>query len=109
MTHSRELIIILVIAFCTFLTRVFPFALFGRHQEPPALISYLGKLLPAAVIAILVVYCLKSVTFSQASQFAPQFLSVGLVVLLHVWKRNNLLSIAGGTLCYMVLVQVVFK
>jgi branched-subunit amino acid transport protein AzlD len=109
MPYSRELLIILTIAICTFLTRVFPFALFGRHKEQPELIQYLGKLLPAAVIAILVVYCLKGVTFGQFSHFVPQFLAAVVVVLLHLWKRNNLLSIAVGTACYMVLIQVVFK
>lgn len=108
MPQLRELILILVIALCTFLTRVTPFALFGRHQSPPAPITYLGKVLPAAVIAILVIYCVKGVEFSQAEGFVPQFLAIGVVVLLHLWKRNNLLSIAGGTICYMILVQGVF-
>lgn len=109
MTYSRDLIILFIIMCATFFTRVFPFILFGRHQEPPKLIQYIGKMLPSAVIAILIVYCLKAVTFREASAFLPQFFSVAVVIGLHLWKRNNLLSIGLGTLCYMLLIQVVFK
>jgi len=105
MKYINEISIILVIAFATFITRFFPFALFGRHQQPPALITYLGKILPSAVIAILVVYCLKSINFSQSSGFLPQVISVAIVALLHLWKRNNLLSIGLGTICYMLLIR----
>lgn len=109
MTYSRDIIILIIIMFATFFTRVFPFILFGRHQEPPKLIQYIGKILPSAVIAILIVYCLKAVNFAEPSAFLPQFLSVAVVIGLHLWKRNNLLSIGLGTLCYMLLIQVVFK
>lgn len=105
-THT--LTIVLLVALFTFLTRLFPFVVFGRKGEPSALIKRLGDLLPLAVIAILVIYCLKNTTFGALSEFAPQFVAVAVVVLLHVWRRNNLLSILGGTACYMVLVQYVF-
>ena len=100
--------VILVVAACTFLTRFLPFALFGGGKEVPALVKTLGDLLPPAVIAILVVYCLKGVSFMVPPHGFPEFISVGIVALLHIWKRNNLLSIGGGTLLYMVLIQMVF-
>ncbi|MBU4539631.1 MAG: AzlD domain-containing protein [Acetobacterium sp.] len=102
------LYVILVVAAATFLTRFLPFALFGGGKEVPALVKSLGDLLPPAVIAILVVYCLKGVSLMVAPHGFPEFISVGIVALLHIWKRNNLLSIGGGTLLYMVLVQMVF-
>ena len=102
------LLVILVVAACTFLTRFLPFALFGGGKEVPALVKNLGDLLPPAVIAILVVYCLKGVSFMVPPHGFPEFISVGIVALLHIWKRNNLLSIGGGTLLYMVLIQMVF-
>jgi len=105
MKYISEISIILVIAIATFLTRFFPFALFGRHQQPPALITYLGKILPSAVIAILVVYCLKSIDFTQTSGFLPQGIAVAIVIGLHLWKRNNLLSIGLGTLSYMLMIR----
>lgn len=105
-THT--LIIVLLVALFTFITRLFPFVVFGRKGEPSAMVKHLGDLLPLAVIAILVIYCLKGTAFSALSEFAPQFIAVAAVILLHVWKRNNLLSILGGTACYMLLVQYVF-
>jgi branched-subunit amino acid transport protein AzlD len=101
--------VILVVAAATFLTRFLPFALFGGGKEVPALVKNLGDLLPPAVIAILVVYCLKGVSLMVVPHGFPEFISVGIVALLHIWKRNNLLSIGGGTLLYMVLVQMVFN
>ena len=100
--------VILVVAGCTFLTRFLPFALFGGGKEVPALVKTLGDLLPPAVIAILVVYCLKGVDLMAVPHGFPEFIAVAIVALLHIWKRNNLLSIGGGTLLYMVLIQVVF-
>lgn len=102
------LLIVFVVAGCTFLTRFLPFALFGGGKEVPAIVKTLGDLLPPAVIAILVVYCLKSVSFMVVPHGLPEFIAVGFVALLHIWKRNNLLSIGGGTLVYMLLIQMVF-
>lgn len=101
-------LIVLLVAACTFITRFLPFALFGGGKEVPAIVKTLGELLPPAVIAILVVYCLKSVNVTLAPHGLPEFLAVSLVAVLHIWKRNNLLSIGGGTAIYMFLVQVVF-
>lgn len=108
MSLPRAIASIAVMAVVTFLTRVLPFLLFGRGGTPPRVILYLGKYLPPAVIAMLIVYCLKDVTFSQAAGWAPALIACTAVALLHIWKRNNMLSIVGGTVLYMVLVQVIF-
>lgn len=100
--------IVIIVALCTFATRLFPFLLFGRKGITPPMIQFLGKALPPAVIAILIVYCLKNVNFMLSSEVLPQAISIALVVPLHIWKRNNLLSIGLGTICYMILVQFVF-
>lgn len=108
MKYTYEISVILIVMAATFLTRFFPFALFGHHQEPPKLIQYLGKILPSAVIAILIVYCLKSTNFTVVSSFIPQGISVLIVIGLHLWKRNNLISIGLGTIGYMFLIHFVF-
>lgn len=99
---------IAVMAAVTFLTRALPFLLFDRGESPPKLVLYLGRVLPPAVIAMLIVYCLRTVRFSAPGLWLPQLMSVAAVVVLHVWKHNNLISIFGGTLLYMFLVQTVF-
>ena len=101
-----SLIIILISALATFFTRAFPFAVFGRKQ-PSKTVLYVGKYLPSAVIAILVVYCLCG-SGMDAHTLLPKFIAGFAVVVLHVWKRNNLLSIGLGTVIYMALVQLVF-
>lgn len=100
---------IAVAAVCTFATRLVPFLLFGGKKGVPKTVDYLGHILPPAIMATLVVYCLKGVSLASASGWLPQALSVAAVAALHLYKRNNLISIAGGTLCYMALVQLVFK
>ena len=100
--------VIAVMAAVTFLTRALPFLLFDRGAEPPKIVLYLGRVLPPAVMAMLVVYCLRSMDFSAAPGWAPQVMGVAAVVLLHKWKHNTLLSIFGGTLLYMALVQAIF-
>lgn len=99
---------IAIMAGVTFLTRALPFLLFDRGERPPKLVLYLGKVLPPAVIAMLIVYCLRTVSFAGLGSWLPQLISVVAVVLLHLWKHNNLISIFGGTLLYMFLVQAVF-
>lgn len=99
---------IIVMAVVTFLTRALPFVLFGRGDEPPRIILYLGKVLPPAVIAMLIVYCLRGMSFGTPADWAPALIASVVVVILHVWRKNNMLSIVGGTVLYMVLVQVVF-
>ena len=99
---------IAIMAGVTFLTRALPFLLFDRGERPPKLVLYLGKVLPPAVIAMLIVYCLRTVSFAGLGSWLSQLISVAAVVLLHLWKHNNLISIFGGTLLYMFLVQAVF-
>ena len=108
MTTLQAVALIAVMALVTFLTRVLPFLLFGRGGTPPRIILYLGTYLPAAVIAMLIVYCLRNVTLAQPAGWAPALIASVAVAVVHIWKRNNMLSIVGGTLLYMVLVQFVF-
>lgn len=108
MTLGHTIAAIVVMAAVTFLTRALPFLLFGREKSIPQIVVYLGKYLPPAVIAMLIVYCLKGVTFSAPSGWLPSLIASAVVVALHLWKKNNLISILGGTLIYMILVQVVF-
>lgn len=98
---------IAVMAAVTFLTRALPFLLFDRGGHPPKLVLYLGRVLPPAIIAMLIVYCLRGVSFVGLESWLPPLVSAALVVGLHLWKHNNLLSIFGGTIFYMVLVQAV--
>ncbi|MEG2678103.1 MAG: AzlD domain-containing protein [Oscillospiraceae bacterium] len=108
MSFLHAVFIIFVVAAVTFLTRLTPFALFTGKRQPPESVRYLGKILPYAVMAILVVYCLKSTVFTSVGGFLPQLIAVAVVVVLHVAKRNNLLSICAGTAVYMLLIQFVF-
>ena len=91
----------------TMVTRFLPFLIFPEGKEPPEFIQYLGKVLPYAVIGLLVIYCLKDVPGS-GTYGIPEFLAIVFIVLLHRWKKNILLSIGGGTVFYMLLVQFVF-
>lgn len=97
---------IAVIAFVTMFLRFVPFLIFGKNKKTPAYILYLGKVLPPAIMAMLVVYCLKGITFTTVTGFLPALIAVLVVVLLHVWKRQTLLSILGGTVVYMILINV---
>ena len=99
---------IFVMSVVTFFTRALPFLLFDRGDHPPKIVLYLGKVLPPAIIAMLIVYCLKGVTFTTLGGWLPTLLAGVAAVLLHVWKGNDLLSIFGATGLYMVLVQAVF-
>ena len=108
MTPLQSALSIAVMALVTFLTRALPFLLFGRGGKPPRVVLYLGKYLPPAVIAMLIVYCLKGVTFTSAAGWAPSLIASLAVAALHLWKHNDMLSIMGGTVLYMVLVQAVF-
>ena len=98
-----------VIALVTAALRFLPFLLFGGKAKTPKILEKLGKLLPYAIMGMLVVYCLKDTSFTTLSGFRPALISSAVVVLLYVWRRNTLLSIISGTLLYMILVQLVFK
>lgn len=99
---------IVVMAAITFLTRALPFLLFGRGDQASGVILYLGKVLPPAIIAMLIVYCLRGTRFSTLGDWVPTLVASVVVVVLHLWRKNNMLSIVGGTILYMILVQVVF-
>lgn len=105
---GRSLCIIAVVSVITFSTRAIPFLLFPKGKEIPPLVKYLGAVLPPAVIGMLVIYCLKDVSMFAYPYAAPELIAGIVVVILHVWKRNNLLSIGVGTVLYMFLVQSVF-
>ena len=105
-SSTQAMLMILVVAICTFITRVLPFLFFGGNKEVPGAVNYLGKILPPAIMATLVVYCLKGMVLTHMPYGLPELLSVVLVVVLHLWKRNNLLSIGLGTVCYMILLRI---
>ena len=98
-------LVIGVIALVRALLRFLPFLVFNGRRPIPEVIRYLGSVLPYSVIAMLVVYCLKGVSFGTNSGWLAPAISVAAVVLLHIWKRNTLLSIVGGTICYMLLIR----
>lgn len=100
------ILIIGVIAAVTALLRFLPFLVFRGQRPIPQVISYLGTVLPYAVMAMLVVYCLKDISLANVHGWLPSVISVVAVVLLHVWKRNTLISIVGGTACYMLLIRL---
>jgi len=99
---------IAVTALVTAATRFLPFLVFGEKRKTPAIITYLGKVLPCAIMGMLVVYCLKDVQVLAYPYGLPELLGIAFVSVLHLWRRNSLLSIGAGTVFYMVLVQVVF-
>lgn len=101
----QTIVFILAVALGTMATRFAPFILFPEHKEPPKIILYLSRVLPPAMIGLLVVYCLKNVSFISSPYGIPELVSVAVIVLLHKWKHNVLLSIVGGTVCYMIIVQ----
>ena len=105
---AMSFLIILAVAGTTFATRVVPFLVFPKGKEIPRVVQYLGKVLTPAVIGMLVVYCLKATPVLESPYGLPEALAVIVTAGLHVWKRNNLLSIGAGTILYMFLIQVVF-
>lgn len=108
MTVTQQIIIVAMVVLGTMITRFLPFIVFPAGKPTPKYIQYLGKALPGAVFGLLVIYCLKNVSVFTGSHAIPELISIALVVVLHKWKRQMLLSIAGGTICYMLLVQLVF-
>lgn len=108
MTLTQQIITIAVAVLATVLTRFLPFIIFPAGKETPKYIKYLGKVLPAAVFGLLAVYCLKDVNILSFPHGLPELIAITVVVLLHLFKRQMFLSIAGGTVCYMLLVQLVF-
>lgn len=109
MTLTQQIITIAAVVLATMVTRFLPFLIFPSGKPTPKYIRYLGKVLPAAVFGLLIAYCLKNASIFSGSHGIPEAIAIAVVVLLHLWKRQMLLSIAGGTICYMLLVQLVFK
>lgn len=107
MNQLHSLLIVAVVSAVTILIRFLPFIIFRKHT--PNAVMYLGKVFPYATMGMLVVYCLKGISFTGGNHGLPEIISVLLVVILHKWKHNTLLSIPAGTICYMILVQLVFK
>lgn len=103
----RPIILIAIMAGVTILIRFLPFIVFNGKKTPPY-ISYLGRVLPYSIMAMLVIYCLRNVSLISAPHAAPEAISILVVALLHIWKKNTLLSIVCGTVCYMLLIQLVF-
>ena len=101
------LLIVAVVAAVTLFTRVLPFAVF-RDRKLPRMVSYLGRVLPAAIMAILIVYCLRGVSFGAYPYGLPEAIAAAVVIALHLWKRSVLLSIFSGTAVYMLMIQVIF-
>ena len=108
MTFPQQAAVIALCVLATTATRFLPFLIFSGKRETPAFVRYLGRALPGAIFALLVVYCLRSISFAELSGYAPALIAGAVVVCLHIWRRNTLLSIIAGTLCYMILVQTVF-
>ena len=108
MTDLHAVLLVAVVALVTILLRFLPFWIFGENRTTPPLIAHLGQVLSFAIMGMLVVYCLKDMTITSAPFGIPELIGCALVALLHIWKRNTLLSIGTGTVCYMLLVQFVF-
>lgn len=108
MTLMQQIITVAMVVLGTAVTRFLPFLVFPSGKPTPKYVQFLGKFLPAAVFGLLVIYSLKDVNVFAGSHGIPEMIAILLVIILHVWKRQMLLSIAGGTVCYMLLVQLVF-
>lgn len=108
LTPIQTLIMILAVAIGAMVTRFTPFLLFPEMKEPPKVIVYLGQVLPPAMMGLLVVYCLKSVSIWTSPHGIPELIAILVILMLHKWKSNVLISIGGGTIAYMFLVQMVF-
>ncbi len=99
---------VLVIAIVTAIIRFLPFIVFNGARKTPPVVEKFGRVLPSAIMGMLVVYCLKDVSFKSVAGFLPQLIACAVTGIIHVWKRNTLISIISGTVCYMILVQMIF-
>ena len=106
MTHTQEILTIAICVAGTMATRFLPFLIFREGRPVPPYVQYLGKALPSAIFAMLVVYCLRNVDFTGGAHGLPELVSIAATAALHLCRRNMLLSILGGTLCYMAVVQL---
>ena len=106
MTAVQIFITIAVVVFGTVITRSISFIIFPANRETPPFITYLGKVLPSAVMGMLVIYCYKSIDFNLGTHGIPEILAGLIVAGLQFWKKNMLISICAGTVLYMVLIRV---
>lgn len=104
----NQILIVAAMVIGTQITRFLPFVLFPEGKKTPEFVNYLSRTLPYAAMGLLVVYCLRNIDLGTVPYGLPEILSVVLIVILHRWKGNTLLSIGAGTICYMILVQHVF-
>ena len=104
----HDILLVAVVAAVTIALRFLPFVIFSGSKPTPPFVSYLGKVLPYAIMGMLVVYCLRNVNLASALHGAPEFIACLIVAALHLWKRNTLISIIGGTASYMLMVQMIF-
>ena len=108
LTPVQIVITVLAVALGAITTRITPFVLFPEGKQPPEVITYLGNVLPPVMMGLLVVYCLKSVPVLTSPHGLPELISIAFIVVIHLWRKNVLLSIGCGTALYMFLVQAVF-
>lgn len=107
-TTIHSILIIAVCALTTMGIRFFPFLVFGKNRKVPDLVNYLGQVLPCAIMAVLVVYCLRGITLFSGNHGIPELIAAAVVIGLHVWKKNTLISIGCGTAVYMLLIHLIF-
>ena len=108
MPDLHSALMVAVVALVTIALRFAPFLIFRGSKQTPAFVAYLGRVLPYAIMGMLVVYCLRNISFASEPHGAPELIACAVVAALHLWKRNTLISIVGGTVCYMLLIQLVF-
>ena len=106
--NMHAVLTVAVVALVTIGLRFLPFVIFSGNQSTPPFVVYLGRVLPYAIMGMLVVYCLRNIQLTAAPHGAPEIIACAVVAALHLWKRSTLVSIVGGTVCYMLLVQLVF-
>lgn len=106
MTVSQQIIVIAVVVLGTMATRFLPFLVFPPGRPTPEYVKYLGRVLPAAAIGLLVIYSLKDINLLSTTHGLPELVSIAVVVWLHIWKKNMFLSIAAGTILYMILIRL---
>ena len=108
MSTQQQIITIALMGLSVMLTRFLPFILFPSEKHTPRFVRFLGRYLPSAVFGMLVVYCLKDVKLTAGTHGLPELIGIAVTVILHLWRKNMMLTIAGGTIAYMVLIQLVF-
>lgn len=107
MNTTQQIITILLIAASTIATRALPFILFPSQKHTPRFVQFLGKYLASAVFGMLIIYCVKDVSFLSGNHGVPQVIGIAFCVLLHLWRKNMFLTIAGGTLFYMAIIHII--